>query len=205
MWEPIAESVRRAAGAEASTPIDLEKDSEFKFSDGRTFRISTLTTSRQDMFIMTRLDRAGLDALGAAATDPTKLDALAMELVANAYDADLLFEILAGILSEDGVAWSKDAAMRNAEYFANLTNPADKTLIQGPIVSILLLYFISGLASKETFPKSSEEAGNAEESAVSPSETPAPVGSSPSAPSASVPPDVLAHLRAEGSTVVTGT
>lgn len=203
----LSQLARDAAVSAGVDPADLDlaAASEIRFSDGRVFRISEQTTSRQDMWIMTRLNRAGLEAIAGTVNTHEKLDELAVQLVQAAYTNGTLYEILGGILTEDGVKWSQDSAARNAEYFADLTDPADKAAIQGPMVSLLLMYFTTGLASEATSQSSTPSA--AVGSAASPSDqsaTPSPASSSPSGSETSVPPDVLAHLHAEGSTLVSG-
>lgn len=188
--------------------IDFDAETKITLSDGRVFHITEATTSRQDMWVMTRLDKAGLEVIAQRYSTPDKLDELAVKCVEAAYDNGTLYEILAGMLVEDGVKWTQETARKNAEYFADLTNSEDKIAIQGPIVSILMLYFASGLASSTTSLKSLETEGSAASPASSESPLsaiPSPASSSPIEPSVPVPSDVLDILREAGSTVVTGT
>lgn len=202
MTAPIAEVVDREE-------IDFEKDTLVEFSDGRKFHMSEGTTSSQDMWVMTRLDRAGLEAISAANNTPEKLDSLAIQLVEAAYEAGTLYEIIAGMYVEKGIKWTRERAYANAQYFADMTDREDKQKFQGSVASILLMYFVSGLVSRATSLKSSEAEGSqaGPEVSVEPpsSATPSPGSSSPIASSSNVPSDVLAALRAAGSTVVTGT
>lgn len=160
-------SMAQAPEVERDT-INFDEDTRIKLSDGRVFHIIEGTTSKQDMWVMTRLDRAGLEAIAQTYNTPEQLDTLAVKLVEEAYEKGLLYEVLAGILVEENVKWSREHALENAEYFSNLTNPADKAAIQGPIASILLLYFASGLASKLTSLKSSAESEGSEVSPGAP-------------------------------------
>jgi hypothetical protein len=188
--------------------IDFDQDTRIKLSDGRIFKITEATSSRQDMWVMTRLDKAGLETIAAKYNSPDKLDEMAVKCVEAAYENGTLYEILAGILVEDGVKWTQDRARANAEYFSDLTNKEDKAEIQGPIVSILMLYFASGLASTGTSLKSSEmgsEASPVVNDAATSSAIPSPDSSSPTGPNVPVPESVLAALRGAGSTLVTTT
>lgn len=195
--------------AEQDELINIEQDTRIVFSDGRVFHMTDGTTSSQDMWVMTRLDRAGLESIAATHNTPEQLDTLAIKLIEAAYENGTLYEILAGMYVEAGVPWTRENAIANAQYFANLRASQDKTALQGSVASILLMYFVSGLASKTTFLKYSgtpESDASPELSTESPSSAiQQPDSSSPSAPSASVPSDVLDILRAAGSTVVTGT
>ena len=188
--------------------IDFDQETLIVMSDGRKFKITEATTSRQDMWVMTRLDRAGLEVIAATYNTPDKLDVMATKCVEAAYESGTLYEILAGILVEDGKKWTRESALANANYFGELTNPADKAAIQGPIVSILMLYFASGLASTETSLKSSEtgsEASPEASSAPTSNAIPSRDSSSPIERNVPVPSDVLAHLHAAGSTAETTT
>lgn len=197
------------APEETRDEADIEAESMITMSDGRVFRISEGTTSRQDMWVMSRLDKAGLEKIAATYNTPEHLDEMAQKLVFAAYENGTLYEILAGLLVEDGKKWTIENAKANAEYFANLTNSADKQALQGPIVSILMLYFASGLVSNMTSLKSMET----EESPTSPvasSESPSsairsPASSFPTVSNVPVPENVLAHLHAAQSTLVTTT
>lgn len=201
MTAPAAREVQR-------DEIDFDQQTLIEMSDGRKFKITEATTSRQDMWVMTRLDRAGLEVIAQTYNTPDKLDVMATKCVEAAYESGTLYEILAGILVEDGKKWTRERALANAEYFGELTNPKDKEAIQGPVVSILMLYFASGLASTATSLKFSEtgsEASPEESSEPTSNAIPSPDSSSPIAPSVPVPSDVLERLRAAGSTVVTTT
>ena len=188
--------------------INFDQDTMITMSDGRKFKITEATTSRQDMWVMTRLDQAGLEVIAATYNTPDKLDQLAIKCVEAAYENGTLYEILAGILVEDGKKWTQESARKNAEYFSDLTDQNDKNAINGPIVSILMLYFASGLVSTGTSLKFSEQESEASpegSSETTSSAIPSPGSSSPIASSVPVPSDVLAALRAAGSTVVTST
>lgn len=168
---------------DAVDTINFDEETRVQLSDGRTFKITEATTSRQDMWVMTRLDRAGLEAISQTYNTPEKLDEMAVKLVEEAYEKGLLYEILAGILVEEGVKWTQESAKANAEYFADLSNPGDKAAIQGPVASILLLYFASGLASRMTSLKSlaeemGSEAAPQDSAPMTSSATPKPVSSS---------------------------
>ncbi len=209
-----AQAAKQAAGLDTSTPFDVGSEGVYRFSDGRVFRSSTATTARQDMWVMSRLDHVGLEAMASGHKSEEELAETGLRLIRAAYDKDELYEIIAGLLVEDGVKWTQDGARANAAYFADLTDADDKMLLAGPIASLLLMYFFSGLASAPTSPNSSSKVRlvvDPEGSEASPAQTDSPTSFATPSPDSSSPGSAApagsssTSPSAAGSSAATGT
>lgn len=125
---------------------------------GRTFRIATETTMRQDGYIWTLQQQTGIDQL-LKEFDPAKdLSEFTMALIAKAYDDGHMFELLGAIVEEVGPIkrkWTLDAAKERAEFFAELTSAQDKVALRHAMSAVILGFFVSGLLSSGTSAKSS--------------------------------------------------
>lgn len=124
---------------------------------GRTFRQSESTSVQQDAWTMRRYRSSGLADL-ARQFDPSRdeLPALAERLLWDGLESGVIYEILAGILTEDGVVWSRESATRNATFFAQLTDPSDKAIVYSRLSDVLHDFLAVAAVSKRTFEKSSE-------------------------------------------------
>lgn len=115
---------------------------------GRKFKPMPKTTFRQDMYIGSLLRHAGLlkvaSGFNAAADD---LSEFAMDVIATAFEHGKLFDILGGIMQEDGVPWSIESAKANALFFSELTEDEDKRQLHGAIVGAIMGFFVSGALS----------------------------------------------------------
>lgn len=166
---------------------------------GRTFRLAPSTTMRQDGYIWTLQQEAGIDKL-LADVDPAKdLSAFTMKLIAAAYDSGKMFDLLGAITEEVGPImpkWTIDAAKARAEFFAELTDLADKTVLRGAMSAVILGFFVSGLLSSatsqkysiaavdpKTFASDSAPSGDASSSSAAPSTSETGASSSASLPS----------------------
>ena len=76
-------------------------------------------------------------------------------MLMSAYRSGKLFEILGGIMVEEGTKWSPERAMETAQFFADLTAPEDKQAIHGIMVGAVLGFFANGGGFTATSPKSS--------------------------------------------------
>lgn len=133
---------------------------------GRTFRPATNTTFEQDLFIMERVDATGADSLELKGEND--LTAFAQKTILDAYRSGKLFELVAGMLVEDGKEWSPEAAKVNALFFAGLRDKADKEALHESMVAALLSFFLNAVSSFSTSPNSLEGASESGE----PSRTP---------------------------------
>ena len=136
--------------------VDLAAGGTLLNISGRTFRPCTSTTFEQDIHIMAMVRDAGIMKVGATFDPLTQdLDDIAQQIIMQAFSSGKLFDLLAGTLEEVGVPWSMGEARANAQFFAQLTDAADKAALNGSIVGALLGFFISGAASSLISPKSS--------------------------------------------------
>lgn len=123
---------------------------------GRTFRKCVTTTFEQDIYIMAMLRDAGIMKAGESFNpEVASLDDVAQDVILRAFTSGKLFEILAGTLEEVGEPWSIPNARANAQFFAQLTDQADKATLHGSIVGALLGFFITGAQSSMISRKSS--------------------------------------------------
>ncbi len=127
---------------------------------GRSFRPAVNTTFEQDFFIMERVGESGADRI--EVKDNSDLTALGTKIILDAYRTGKLFELVAGMMVEDGVKWTKQSAMENAEFFGNLTDTADKRALQDALVGVLLSFFVNAADFSVSSQKSSEKDSGSE-------------------------------------------
>lgn len=114
---------------------------------GRIFRKATTTTIDQDAFVMKRMRDFGLVEF-AASFDLEKddMNAFSEKLLLQAFETGQLFEILGGVLVEEGVTWSRTVAMTNARFFETLTALEDKEQLFSSIAAVLLDFLVAAAA-----------------------------------------------------------
>jgi hypothetical protein len=126
---------------------------------GRSFRPAVAYTFANDLYVARELAASGVtEAFQAMASTP-ELDRARAKMVVAAFTSNRLCALLAGILHEDGVKWREAVAARNADFFAELTDPNDKAALLASLVERIAGFFLSGLASSTTSPNSSSDAG----------------------------------------------
>lgn len=122
---------------------------------GRKFRPMPKTTFRQDMYIGSLLRHAGLLKVAAGFNpESDDLSDVAMDVIATAFEHGKLFDILGGIMEEEGVPWSIATAKANATFFSDLTEDEDKRQLHGAIVGAIMGFFVSGALSMKSSPNS---------------------------------------------------
>jgi hypothetical protein len=125
--------------------------------DGRNFRsITQALTASQDAYILAHLRAGGCieilsDLDGVKRTQEQR----AADLLTQILMSGRTHHILAGILTEEGKAWTRKDADANAERFAAITDAGEKTLMRSSIVSFVIGFFSLGAPSSETSQKSS--------------------------------------------------
>lgn len=116
---------------------------------GRFFEESSAATrsGRHDGWIMVQLEDAKI--LGATLKGLAELgnEEGARKLVIETMRSGKFHHIVAGLLVEMETKWSIDAAEKNAEWFAELTNPEDKAAILNAFVAALMDFFLNGAPS----------------------------------------------------------
>jgi hypothetical protein len=68
------------------------------------------------------------------------------KLLLQAFETGKLFEILGGVLVEDGVAWTREVAAQNAHFFGTLTKVEDKEQLFSSIAAVLLDFLVAAAA-----------------------------------------------------------
>lgn len=109
---------------------------------GRTFRRATSTSVDQDAYVTKRLRDSGLSGI-LDEFDPAKDDIAALNerIIWEAFERGVMYEVLAGILVEDGVPWSRATAAKNAKMMAEITDQAEKAPILSSAADFLFDFF----------------------------------------------------------------
>jgi hypothetical protein len=124
---------------------------------GRYFQPAEVTTARQDGWVMVQVAEAGLDKFAGKKLD----EDIAHEVIVQAFRSGKMFHLLAGMLVECDVKWTPAIAEQNAEYLAELTDPASKRAIEDAFVEVLVGFFLSAPISSAPSPSVSTEAAPA--------------------------------------------
>lgn len=129
---------------------------------GRVFRPATRTTFAQDMYVMDLVSNTEMEKM--SVVSGADLNKMAEKILLDAYRSGNLFKILAGMVVEDGVKWTPQVAEENAEFFENLTDPADKEALHEAMAGVVLSFFVNAEGFLRTSPKSSSVAASSGES-----------------------------------------
>ena len=143
---------------------------------GRRFREITKPTFNVDIWVMRHARASGITTVldGASATTSDDPEALIGRVIDRALEGDHMVNLLAGVLVQDGVTWSREQAEENARFFGSLTDPADKELLQACWLSWLARFFVGAASSFIALLTSSERtSGGAAETPTGPRDAPA--------------------------------
>lgn len=111
---------------------------------GRVFSTATKTTFKQDLYLWEALSSANLDNLIEHFDElRNNLTNMGKQVILQAWSSGALFRVLGGVLIEEGVKWTPEAAENNAVFFEELTDPADKEAIRGQMIEVVLHFFVS--------------------------------------------------------------
>jgi hypothetical protein len=122
---------------------------------GRTFSLTEGLTGRQDGWMIVQTQDIGLDAIinrrlradgDKAAEGAADLEA-ARSFIVEAHRAGKYHSIIAGRVVEDGKKWTPKDAEANAEFFADLSEPADKMQLADLFATVLKDFFLSAASS----------------------------------------------------------
>jgi hypothetical protein len=114
----------------------------------RYFTPAAETTARQDGWIMVQVVEAGvLKFAGKPMTEE-----LARDLVHEVLKSGKQEYLLAGLLVEQGVKWTPDAAAANAEWFADLSDPESKAALRSQFIPLLAGFFLDATSSSAPSP-----------------------------------------------------
>lgn len=118
---------------------------------GRSFRAVVETSFKQDLYIMSLVEAAGLNDL-ASEIDFTSPDLpnTAQRVIARAFSKGQLFALLGAVVEEVGEEWTIEGAKEREVFFGNLRKAEDKKALHSAIVVIILGFFVNGLLSSKT-------------------------------------------------------
>ncbi len=123
---------------------------------GRIFVPVKNSTIEHDFWLMAHIRGAGLDRItigeGEAADD------FAVRLLAEVISSGHIFPILGGLFLPETISpldWTRDVAEETATFLKKISDPRDKLEIQKQVISLLVSFFQSGLASLTISRKSS--------------------------------------------------
>lgn len=153
--EATIEATETAPAAEATEPVTPPAERVMVLG-GRTFRQSNVTTIDRDAYLSKRFRVSGLAAFSRTFNPATDdLNEFSERLLWEAFESGVLYEILAGMLIQDGVRWTRKVAEANAAFFANLTDAADKRAIAERSGDILFDFLVLAAASRKISPSTS--------------------------------------------------
>jgi hypothetical protein len=122
---------------------------------GRTFRRSDSTQIDQDAYVMKRMREAGLVKMWDGFNPKTDtLSQLIEAIIFDAFERGVLWEILGGILVEDGIEWTRAIALANANTFRRVTDPIEKEALFANIADVLIDFLGNAAAWSATSPES---------------------------------------------------
>ncbi len=136
---------------------------------GRTFIPVRDSTIEHDFWLMAHIRGAGLDRI--AIGDGEAPDDFAVRILAEVISSGRIFPILGGLFLPEKISpldWTPAVAEETAAFLRKISDPADKAVIQQQVVSLLLSFFQTGLASltisrksSVTEPKAEPDSGSA--------------------------------------------
>lgn len=150
--EADAADASRAERHEPPEPLEptlIEQQVERMLADGvvlagRRFRALGVTTFEHDAYLMQALaDSKLLSTMQRFDPLHQELDDLSSAIIVECFRTGKLFALLAGVLVEDGTAWSPATAARTAAFFAALSEPVDKASLRSMIPFVLLNFFLN--------------------------------------------------------------
>ena len=115
---------------------------------GRTFVQVTNSTIEHDFWLMAHIRGAGLDRI--AIEEGEAPDDFAVRLLGEVISSGRIFPILGGLFHPEKIAsidWTPEVADETVSFLKKVYDPEDKALIQQQVVSLLISFFQSGLAS----------------------------------------------------------
>ena len=126
---------------------------------GRSFMAVQEGTLRHDLHYMELVSKMGLQSLQMRTEEAP--EEYAVRLLGELVRAGAVLEMLGTLLLPVGKRpdeWTPAMAAETADFFAGLTNPADKAAVQGQVITLLLDFFERGMVGLWTSRKSSDPA-----------------------------------------------
>ncbi|CAJ0862080.1 hypothetical protein R77567_01615 [Ralstonia sp. LMG 32965] len=130
---------------------------------GREFVPMKNGTFAHDIWITRKTREAGLADIRQEPGESH--DQFIERIAAIAWGSGAMLEILGGTLLPAGMEpkdWTPEVAAATGAFFGSVTDEASKRQLRSQIGGVIFLFFVSGLSSSETSPKSSPEMGEDE-------------------------------------------
>ena len=115
---------------------------------GRTFVPATNSTIEHDFHLMGHIRAAGLDRI--AIEEGEAPEDFAVRLLGEVIHSGRIFPILGGLFLPEKISsvdWTPEVAEETAAFLRKVSDREDKAQIQRQVVSLLISFFQSGLAS----------------------------------------------------------
>lgn len=122
---------------------------------GRKFCQLQNSTFEHDIWMTRKVREAGL-AQAFISEDETT-DQFAERLTLEVLGSGAALELLGGLFVPDGTvpeAWTPDMARETASFFGRVSDPESKAALRSQIASMLIYFFVNGVASLKTSLKS---------------------------------------------------
>ncbi len=128
---------------------------------GRKFKAVQHATFAHDIHLMNLIRSTGMDQ---ATIEPGESpEQFGERLIELATRSPHLFEILGALIIPDGVdgaAWTREMGVETAQFLAGLTDDESKRRLHAQIASLVVGFFVRGLSSAPTSPRSSTGAAD---------------------------------------------
>ncbi len=115
----------------------------------RVFRLVSASRFDQDVWLMNTARRAGLDrvdlvAKATAVTDADAFDAWLTNVVTKIFEANVVCDMLAGVLVPEGETWSATGAAMTSTFIASLEDPDEKKALHSILARVVHSFLSSG-------------------------------------------------------------
>ena len=123
---------------------------------GRTFVPVKNSTIEHDFYLMSHIRGAGLDRI--ALGEDEAPDDFAVRLLGEVISSGRVFKVLGGLFLPEKISsldWTPEMAEETAAFLKRISEPRDKLEVQKQVISLLIDFFQSGLASLRISRKSS--------------------------------------------------
>ena len=123
---------------------------------GRMFVPVKNSTIEHDFWLMAHIRGAGLDRIAIEEGEPP--EDFAVRLLGEVINSGRIFPILGGLFLPEKISsvdWTPEVAEETASFLKKISDPQDKLEIQRQVISLLISFFQTGLASLTISRKSS--------------------------------------------------
>lgn len=122
---------------------------------GRTFVSLQNSTFEHDIWMTRKIRESGL--ANAFISEGEASDEFAERLTTEVISSGVALELLGGLFVPQGTDpedWTPELGKETAAFFGRVTDAPSKALLRGQIASMLVYFFVNGLASLRISPKS---------------------------------------------------